>query len=152
MENEHFEEFASLITGLYRGLQKLKDQYHVGWGMKSVHVFWVYLLRRYPEGLTATELSKYSMTNRSLISREINELENQGYVTTDRKSNRRRYGWKFLLTEKGMEVAEEIGQTSMEIQKKVNAGISEEDLAAFYRVSKILLENFDRISEESPEE
>lgn len=152
MDAEHFEEFSSLITGIYRHIQRLKNQANDLLGIKSVHTFWVYLLRRYPEGLTASELSRYSKTNRSLVSREINELLELGYVTTDRQSSHRRYGWKFLLTDKGQEVAEQIGRISMDVQNRVSAGIPEEDLEVFYRTCATLLSNFETIDPQKEEE
>lgn len=152
MDAEHFEAFSSLITGLYRDIQKIKGHWNKELGMKSVHLFWVYLLRRYPEGLTASELSRYSQTNRSLISREINELVQLGYVKTDRQSEHRRYGWKFLLTDQGKVTAEQISRIAMQIQNQVNAGISDADLEIFYRTSQTLLQNFNRITAELSED
>lgn len=152
MEAERFEQFSSLISGIYRDIQKLKAKWTEPLGLKAVHIFWVYLLKNHPEGLTASELSRHSQSNRSLVSREIQELIDMGYVQAGKPSGQRRYGQKLTLTLSGSEIAETISHASVEIQNKVNAGIPEEDLIVLYRTLGILMENFHRLTEQSSEE
>lgn len=152
MEAERFEQFSSLISGIYRDIQKLKAKWTEPLGLKAVHIFWVYLLKNHPEGLTASELSRHSQSNRSLVSREIQELIDMGYVQAGKPSGQRRYGQKLTLTPSGSEIAETISQASVEIQNKVNAGIPEEDLIVLYRTLGILMENFHHLTEQSSEE
>lgn len=152
MEAERFEQFSSLISGIYRDIQKLKAKWTEPLGLKAVHIFWVYLLKNHPEGLTASELSRHSHSNRSLVSREIQELIDMGYVQAGKPSGQRRYGQKLTLTPSGSEIAETISHASVEIQNKVNAGIPEEDLIVLYRTLGILMENFHRLTEQSSEE
>ena len=152
MEAERFEQFSSLISGIYRDIQKLKTKWTEPLGMKSVHIFWVYLLKTHPQGLPASELSRHSQSNRSLVSREIQELINLGYVTVERTAGQRRYGQKLTLTQSGVEVAEKISEASLDIQNKGNAGIPEEDLFVRYRTLGILMENFHHLTEQTLED
>jgi len=152
MEIERFEQFSALIAGIYRDIQKLKTKWTEPLGMKSVHIFWVYLLKNHPEGLTASELSRHSQSNRSLVSREIQELIDLGYVQTEKKSQHRRYGQKLTLTPRGQEVAQRISEASLQIQNTVNAGIPEADLIVLYRTLNILMENFHHLTETNTEE
>lgn len=152
MKEERFEQFSSLISGIYRDIQKLKTKWTEPLGMKAVHIFWVYLLKNHPEGLTASELSRHSQSNRSLVSREIQELIDLGYVQMSCASTRRRYGQKLILTQSGLEVARRISEASLEIQNRVNAGIPEADLIILYRTLNILMENFHRLTEQPTEE
>lgn len=152
MEAERFEQFSSLISGIYRDIQKLKTKWTEPLGMKSVHIFWVYLLKNHPEGLTASELSRHSQSNRSLVSREIQELMDLGYVQAESGSRTRRYAQKLILTEAGQKVASQISEVSLSIQNEVNAGIPEEDLRILYRTLGILMENFHRLAEQPLEE
>ena len=152
MEAERFEQFSSLISGIYRDIQKLKTKWTEPLGMKAVHIFWVYLLKNHPQGLTASELSRHSQSNRSLVSREIQELINLGYVTVERTAGQRRYGQKLTLTQSGVEVAEKISEASLDIQNKVNAGIPEEDIFVLYRTLGILMENFHHLTEQTLED
>lgn len=147
MEAERFEQFNSLISGIYRDIQKLKTKWTEPLGMKAVHIFWVYLLKNHPEGLSASELSQHSQSNRSLVSREIQELIDLGYVQTKGNITQRRYGQKMILTQAGQEVADKISEASLSIQNQVNAGIPEEDLIVLYRTLGVLMENFHRLTE-----
>lgn len=142
MSAEHFEMFFSCIAGIYRGIQKLKMTFAGGLDIKAVQVFWIYLLREHPEGLTASELAEASQTARSLVSREITDLIERGLLDTDPQMNKRRYGWKFHLTKKGEELAGRISQIAWNVQTAVNKDISQEDLAVFYRVLTTLCQNF----------
>lgn len=150
METERFEQFNSLISGIYRDIQKLKSKWSEPLGMKAVHIFWVYLLKKHPEGLSASELSRYNQSNRSLISREIQELIDLGYVAQE--STTRRYGKKLKLTQSGEDVGNRIAEAALIIQNQVNAGIPEEDLIIFYRTFEILMDNFHQITEHTLEE
>ena len=147
MEEERYEQFSSLISGIYRDIQKLKTKWTEPLGLKSVHIFWVYLLKNHPEGLTASELSRHSQSNRSLVSREIQELIDLGYIQVGVPSQNRRYGQKLTLTASGFEIANKISEASLEIQNKVNAGIPEVDLVVLYRTLSMLMENFHRLAE-----
>lgn len=152
MEQERFEQFSALISGIYWDIQKLKAKWTAPLGMKAVHIFWVYLLKNHPDGLSASELSRYSQSNRSLISREIKELMEMGYVSADPASRQRRYGQKLKLTHAGEEVAKRISEASLDIQNQVNSGIPEEDLITLYRTLGILMENFHRLTEQQLED
>ena len=147
MDAERFEQFNTLISGIYRYIQKLKTKWTAPLGMKSVHIFWVYLLKNHPEGLSAAELSQLGQTNRSLVSREIQELVDLGYVYTDPSTEHRRYGQKFHLTSAGEAAANRIADATLHIQNTVNAGIPEKDLETLYRTLNILMKNFHHIAE-----
>ena len=152
MDTERFEQFNTLISGIYRDIQKLKTKWTEPLGMKSVHIFWVYLLKNHPEGLSASELSQHSQSNRSLVSREIQELIDLGYVYTHQSMPKRRYGQKLRLTPLGEEAAMRIAEATLDIQNKVNAGIPESDLIILYRTLGILMENFHQLAEQPLEE
>ena len=49
MQEERFEVFFQNISGLYRAVQRLRAQFAQMSGVSSVHLFWLYLLREYPE-------------------------------------------------------------------------------------------------------
>ena len=151
MKEEHFEQFRNLISGIHWNIEKLKTKWTEPLGMKSVHIFWVYLLKNHPDGLTASELSRLSQTNRSLVSREMQNLIDLGYVHAD-TTGRSHYGQKLKLTELGMQAANRIAKASLQIQNTVNAGIPEEDLITLYRTLEILLENFQALNEQATED
>jgi DNA-binding MarR family transcriptional regulator len=150
MENERFEQFRNLISGIHWDIEKLKAKWTAPLGMKSVHIFWVYLLKSHSEGLTAAELARLSQTNRSLVSRELQSLIDLGYLCTE-SGKSGRYGQKLRLTPAGMDAADKISKASLAIQNEVNAGIPEEDLITLYRTLEVLMDNFHRLAEQDLE-
>lgn len=138
LEQERFEEFSALISCVHGNIQKLKVRYTTQLGLKSVHVFWLYLLRIHPEGMSASELAAAVQSNRSLISREIDTLFDKGIIYTQGNGNKRRYGWKLMLTSKGKQLANVISAVVTDIQNTVSRDISEEDIITFYRTLRIL--------------
>ena len=145
MEEERFEEFSALITGIHGNIQKLKARYTTQLGLKPVHVFWLYLLRTYPDGLSASELAAAGKSDRSLVSREIDDLLDRGIVCTLGGGERRRYGWKLILTEKGEALADIISVVVRDIQNTVSRDISETDLLTFYRTLHTLSDGFEEL-------
>ena len=97
--------------------------------------------------MSASELAAAAQSNRSLVSRGINELFDKGIVFTQENSSKRRYGWKLMLTDKGRQLADLIASIVEDIQKTVNRDISEEDLITFYRTLKILANCFEELSQ-----
>ena len=149
LEEERFEEFASLVSGIHGNIQKLKGRYAASLGLKAVHVFWLYLLRTHPEGLSASELAAVAKADRSLVSREIDALLKADIVCTLTDGEHRRYAWKLGLTEKGKELSSVISVIAKHIQDNVNLGMSEEDLLVFYKVLHTLADGFDSLTQQN---
>ena len=121
-------------------------------GIKSVHIFWIYLLRKHPDGLTATELAARSEIDRSLVSRELQKLCADGYIMSMGGTGKRRnYNSRLVLTEKGAELAEYIRREAMAVQARADAGITEEELELFYTVLEKLHNNFSEMIKEREE-
>lgn len=145
MDEERFEEFSTLISGVHGNVQKLKARYTAQLGLKPVYVVWLYLLRVHKEGLSASELAAAGKIDRSLVSRELDFLLKEGIVTTSGSGERRRYGWKLTLTEKGEELANTISAVALDIQKTVSRSIPPEELAVFYNTLKTLAGEFENL-------
>lgn len=148
-EQIRFEEFSTLISCIHNTIQKIKTRYTMQLGLKAVHVFWIYLLRTHPEGLSASELAAAGNSNRSLVSREINELFDKGLVFTHSESGKRRYGWKLMLTKKGQELADVIAAVVTDIQNTVSQNIPESELISFYRTLETLAKGFEELEKNS---
>lgn len=144
MQEERFEEFSTLISSIHENICKIKASYTSRLGLKEVHIFWIYLLNQYIDGLYASELASASKVNRSLVSREIGSLIENNVLCIDEATTHARYGRKFKLTDKGRSLAENISQIAKDIQDKVNQGISEKDLVVFYKTLHMLASRFDR--------
>ena len=134
MNENRFSEFILLIDSVYKGINKVKIDFVAKFGVKSVCMLWLYELSLHPKGLTASELADSRNVDRSLVSREITSLKNDGYVEIISSAGKRGYNAPIVLTDKGKEVARMVEEHGMLIQNMVNAGISEGDLKTFYSV------------------
>ncbi len=141
MENERFERFSVLIGSIYKDLQRIKTSETQKMGLKSVHVMWLYLLKKHPQGLSASELAKRSNTDRSLVSREIGELIKTGMLTSPVIDGKRCYNRKIRLTDAGCKVAEHIEKISLQVQHFIDRGIEQADLENLYKTLNTLSKN-----------
>jgi len=143
MAADRFYIFSLLIDGIHKCIHKIKFDFAPDFGVKNVHMFWIYELGEHPEGLTATELAEKNMVSRSLVSRELECLRDNGYVILheNARGKRRNYNSRITLTEKGHQLANHIRQEALSVQSRVNEGISQEELTAFYATLEKLYRN-----------
>jgi DNA-binding MarR family transcriptional regulator len=147
---ERFYLFTLLIDGIHKCIHKIKIDVAPEFGVKSVHIFWIYELRSHSEGLTAAELAAKSMISRSLVSRELEMLLDEGYVQMSETGHgkRKNYNSRITLTEKGERLARSISEEGMQVQGRVAEGISPEELAAFYDTLQKIHANLRAVAEE----
>ncbi|MBQ8836320.1 MAG: transcriptional regulator [Clostridia bacterium] len=144
MEQERVIHFTHLIDGIHKRVQKLRTDYAANFGVKGVHVFWVYELLSHPEGLSAASLAASSKIDRSLISREIKALESIGYIRAEKQSGKRGYNSKIVLTESGIEAAHKMRDIMMDFQNLADDGVSKSDLEIFYSVLEKINYNLEK--------
>ncbi len=151
MIKERFYLFVLRINCISKYISKLKFDFAPQLGVKNVHIFWLYELYLQPDGLTASELANRAMISRSLVSREIENLLEKGYIQmqTDEQGQRLNYNSHITLTEKGIQMAKNISAKGMEVQARVGEGISDEELVIFYGTLKKLQNNLQKIAEEN---
>ena len=150
MESERFYQFVHLIDGIHKSVNKIKLSIAPTLGVKSVHIFWLYELLSHPAGLTAATLATKSRIDRSLISREVEELCARGYVEVvgGGGEKRKNYNSRIRLTEQGKVLARTITTYAMAAQTAADAGIGEEELASFYATLEKLATNLSQLSEQ----
>lgn len=151
--DDRFYPFVCLIDGVHKSIQKLRVDFAPEFGVKSVHIFWIYELYTHPEGLTSAELAAQSNISRSLVSREIEMLRDDGYIHMEEtaRGKRKSYNSRITLTERGKELARRIWNEGLRVQNSVNEGISEEELASFYRTLQRLHDNLRELSQKNKE-
>ena len=152
MEQERFFNFTRLIDGIHKDVLKIRLDYAPAFGVKSVHVFWLYDLLSHPEGLSATELAASSQIDRSLISREIAVLKKQGLIQTAAVEGKRSYNAKLTLTESGKEAAKRISELGVYFQNRVSRDIDEKKLLIFYDALEKMYKNLEEITQENFDE
>ncbi len=148
MEQERFMRFVNLIDGIHKSIQKIRIDNAASFGIKSVHIFWVYKLLSHPEGLSAAELAANNNIDRSLISREISALEANGLIKIEKPNGKRNYNSKLTLTEIGIETATKIKQLAMNFQSIIGKDVPDGELETFYSVLETFYNKFETLNEE----
>ena len=144
MENR-FETFTVLINRISRNIRKIKNQEMAEYGLRSAHVSCLYYLYN-SDGLTATDLCERCEEDKATISRALDYLESNGYLTCTVTSGKR-YKSSLLLTDKGTEVGRKIAQKIDGVLNAINDSLTEEERVAFYASLGIISNRLDAVAQ-----
>ena len=143
---ERFQRFTVLITNITRSIRKIKTEEMARWNLKRQHVSCIYYL--YSNGaLTSKKLCDMCNEDKANISRTLDYLESEGFITT-KNNSKKRYNAQYVLTEKGSSVGEIIRGRIDEILESVSGGISDEDRTIMYSCLETIYEKLCAISDE----
>lgn len=145
-----YEQFAGSVLCLYRYIQKIQRVEMAKYGLKGSHAQCLLVMNRYPEGITAAQLSQISDKDKAAISRTLSELAREGLV--ERKSTSNTYRAPLFLTEKGLDAAMRVDQIARKAVEQAGAGLTESRRADFYATLDLLATNLHRISQDGLEE
>lgn len=140
---ERFETFTVLIAKISRNIRKIKLQEMQEYNLKNSHISCLYYLY-ISNGLTATELCERCEEDKATISRALDFLEQNGYLSCESKTTKR-YKSPLLLTEKGTAVGQRIAERIAHVLEEVSIGLSDEERIEFYRCLSIISDNLDTI-------
>ena len=141
---ERFETFTVLINRISRNIRKIKNQEMAEYNLRSVHVSCLYYLY-VNNGSTATDLCERCEEDKATISRALDYLEKNEYLTCESKTAKR-YNCLLTLTEKGKNAGKKITEKINGVLREVGAGLTDEERAAFYRSLSIISSNLESIS------
>ena len=142
--HERFETFTVLINRISRNIRKIKNQEMAEYNLRSVHVSCLYYLY-ISSGATATDLCERCEEDKATISRAIDYLETNGFLTCESKTAKR-YKSTLMLTDKGNEVGKQIGDKISAVLDTVSVDLTEEERAAFYRSLSIISKSLEDIA------
>lgn len=143
-----FESFAEYIVELYRALQKIKEVEMSHFQLKANHTMCLYYLGKYPEGLTATQLTGMCKEDKAAISRCLNQLIQKNLVISDLTEQKRSYRTLHFLTSEGKEVVSKMKERITEAVSNGGKGLTEEQRSAFYESMELILSNLSKYLEE----
>lgn len=141
---ERFETFTVLINRISRNIRRIKNQEMAEYNLRSVHVSCLYYLY-VNNGSTATDLCERCEEDKATISRALDYLEKNEYLTCESKTAKR-YNCLLTLTEKGKNAGKKIAEKINGVLREVGAGLTDEERAAFYRSLSIISSNLESIS------
>ena len=96
---ERFETFTVLIARISRSIKRIKAEEMADFELKGPHVSCLYYLSQ-QDSMTASELCERCDEDKAAISRSLDDLEKNGYITCQSGSGKR-YKSPLRLTEKG---------------------------------------------------
>lgn len=141
---ERFETFTVLINRISRNIRKIKNQEMAEYNLRSAHVsclYYIYTLN----GATATDLCERCEEDKATISRALDYLDTNGYITREIESTKR-YKSPLLLTDKGKDVGKKIADKISGVLDTISVGLTEEDRIAFYRSLTIISDSLESVS------
>ena len=141
---ERFETFTVLINRISRNIRKIKNQEMAEYNLRSAHISCLYYLY-ISRGATATDLCERCEEDKATISRALDHLETNGFLTCESKSTKR-YKSRLLLTDKGNEVGKKIADKIDGVLYAISGGLTDEERAAFYRSLSIISDSLEAVS------
>lgn len=139
---QRFETFVTVITQIYRSIQKLKSQEMAEFGLKGAHVMCLVQLYQHTEGLTSAQLVQSCEEDKAAVSRALAELRERGLVVSE--DTPKRYRTKMQLTEEGRRITQQMDSKILEVVGAGGAGYTPEEREVFYRVLLQIAENLQR--------
>ena len=141
---ERFETFTVLINRISRNIRKIKNQEMAEYNLRSAHVSCLYYLF-VSNGATATELCERCEEDKATISRALDYLETNGFLTCETKCTKR-YKSLLVLTEKGNEVGKRIADKIDGVLDKISDVLTEEERLSFYHSLSVISEGLETVS------
>ena len=140
---ERFKTFTVLIMEINRYIHKIKTEEMSEFDLKSPHVSCLYYLYKAGE-LTAKELCDISKEDKASVSRSIEYLETNGFISCN-STTKKRYKAILTLTEKGREIAAALTKKIDAILEQASVGLSEENRAVMYETLSLIHDNLENI-------
>lgn len=146
--NDRFMRFSIAMETISKNVQRYKNEQLAPFGLKSMHLMFLYCLGRAENGLTATELSKSCGVDKAFISRMATDLRTMGYIDYAEQTDGH-YKKRLELTQHGREIIADINRRVSDAVEKVTEGISREQLEGFYAVLERMNSNIGEILSEA---
>lgn len=142
---DRFAQFVAGISCINRCIQKIERDVMVHYGLKGPHAQYLIAMSRYPDGVTATQLSSLCEKDKAAVSRAVSELEQCGLLYRAGESSS--YRASLTLTDKGKHAADQLIRQAEIAVEQAGQGLTDETRATFYAAFNLIASNLQRISE-----
>jgi len=146
-----FEQFSLSVSGIYRCIQKIERVEMAKYGLKGPHAQCLLAMRRYPDGITASELCSLCDKDKAAISRTVAELERDGMVERVAK-NGSMYRAALKLTPQGLEAAARVDDRAKFAVEKAGECLTDDERVVLYKALAMIADNLHSICAEGLEE
>lgn len=151
MNGERYVRFCIAVEHMAKTLQRYKNEKLAAFGLRSMHLMFLFQLNQSDEGLTGSELAASCSVDKAFISRVTSELSDMGYVEYKDKIGSR-YKNKLVLTEAGRQVMEQINAMIDDTISAVASGITDEQFKIFYSVLGTIDRNLEKLPDDTAAE
>lgn len=141
--NNRYQKFTNYILQISHAIFLIKTQEMKKYHLKSSDVSFLFFLYANGDNKTAAEICALSGEDKGAISRTVNHLIKEEYITyvDDKK-----YRARLSLTEKGNYLAQYINDRINEIFLIAGNGLSDQERNELYRLLDIICHNLTNIS------
>ena len=143
---DRFAQFVAGISCISRCIQKIERDVMVHYGLKGPHAQYLIAMSRYPDGVTATQLSSLCEKDKAAVSRAVSELEKNGLIHRAGEGNS--YRAMLTLTVQGKIAADQLIRQAEIAVEQAGLGLTDDARATFYSAFNLIVSNLQRISED----
>jgi DNA-binding MarR family transcriptional regulator len=143
---DRFAQFVAGISCISRCIQKIERDVMVHYGLKGPHAQYLIAMSRYPDGVTATQLSSLCEKDKAAVSRAVSELEKNGLIHRAGEGNS--YRAMLTLTVQGKKAADQLIRQAEIAVEQAGLGLTDDARATFYSAFNLIVSNLQRISED----
>ena len=139
-----YDEFSSLILGINKSIQKIKNFEMNNFGLKGKQVQCIFHLYNDEEGISVTQLASLCGEDKGAMSRTIKELEMGDYLYLEERG-KQKYRNPIKLTERGRELGRILSERIDEIFSLGSRGVEDEEREKFYQLLRLVSNNLQEI-------
>lgn len=116
-------------------------------GLNRIELVIIYLLYRYDNLNTLTDISNFMQMNKGHISTTLDRLNKKGYIICHRDETDHRFV-RYKITGKAGEVVLDMDNLWKEMSKKLVRQIEKDDLQVFHKVARQIEDNIEDMLKE----
>lgn len=139
-----YEQFSTLISGLYRSIQKIEREEMVKYGFKGAYAQYLAAMNRHPDGVTSAQLSEICDRDKAAVSRAVADMETKGLVLR-RGEKDNLYRARLTLTDTGRQAADFVSRRGQEAVDAAAQGMTEDDRKILYATLALISTNLQNI-------
>lgn len=141
---DRFNKFTTQVNRIVRNIYRIKCEETGKLGLKGTHVSCLYYLYRAEGPLTAGELCAVCGEDKAAISRAVDYLGGEGYVSCE-SGAQKKYKSPISLTQKGREAGRFLSDRVESILIEASRGLSDEKRVIFYECLDLISDNLQTI-------
>ncbi len=143
---DRYEHFTYATNEINKSLRKLAGDEMKKHGLKSPHaIYFTTLSHNREKGLTATQMCELTGRDKADISRMFSIMEEKGLVVK-KGEYQNLYNGVFVLTEKGLEIADSVIQKAAKAVEIAGRNLTEEARQNFYSSLDSVVENLKELT------